>query len=92
MKKISLLIAVMLVIGVAGSRVMAQSIDRRIPVRTTDPIPFVKQVAAKLPIKPGGGSQKTLTTIRPGGQTGATPSKPGLQATAPPIKSGGRGN
>lgn len=70
-----------------GSRSMAQTPDRRVPIRTSDPHPFVRPQAAVVEVK-GGGKGATAVT-----STGASSLRPAAQSgpaevTLPPLKPG----
>lgn len=85
MKKIVFFIVILFCL--VGSRSMAQTTDKRVPLRTSDPHPFVRPQAVVLEVKGGGKGQTAVTStgassLRPAAQPGPA------QVTLPPLKPG----
>lgn len=84
MKKISLVISsLVLIIVVTGGGVKAQTTPNQMPVRTSDPHPFVRKTPIVLQVKNSGGAAKTATAGRPlsvAELRAALPLKPGGSA------------
>jgi hypothetical protein len=94
MKKILVITSMVLIGALAGGRAMAQSGDKRVPVRTSDPQPIVPRATIVLPLKSGGAAGKTITPALPGGNktipaghpAGGTATKGPASVSLPPLK------